>query len=95
MSKFKRLLLAIERLILWLLFVACCANVLAGVTLGLEIGDVSRGKVVDGHFYLKHLDTFIEVSKQTYDFAWWHMISMFVTGFMAMAIWQTLWPRPN
>ena len=93
MPKLLRSLLALERLVLWLLFVACCANVLAYLVMAFETGGVSRGKVVDGHFYLKHLGTFIEVSEQTYDFACWHLISIFITGLLAKAIWQTLWPK--
>ena len=95
MSRFLRLLSAFKRPFLWLVFVGCCANVLAVFVVVFELGgDVSRGKVINGHFYVQqHLGTFVEVSESTYKFAQWQLFSIFVTGLLAKAIWQHLRPK--
>jgi hypothetical protein len=96
MSKFLLQLPPFKRAILWLFFIACCANFLAMFVVAYEIGgDVSRGKVVEGHFYALQGYThgaaaFVEVSKQTYDLARWHLFSTFITAGLALATWKKL-----
>jgi hypothetical protein len=50
----------LQRLFLWILFAVCWANLLAIFVVGFEIGDASRGKIVGGDSYVKHLKEFVE-----------------------------------
>jgi hypothetical protein len=69
-----------SRRFLWVLFGLCCANVLAYFIVSFGIGgDALKGEVIDGHFYVGHQGTFVEVSEAAYTYARWHGISLFLT----------------
>jgi hypothetical protein len=84
MSKFRSLFL-------WVLFCVCWANLLAVFVVAFEIGgDSSRGKMADGHFYVRHQGKFSEVSEPVYRFAQLQMMSIFLTIPISVWIWKRI-----
>jgi hypothetical protein len=83
MSKF-------QRLFLWALVVICWANFLAIPVIGVAIGDSSRGKVVDGHFYLSREGTLVEVSEHTFHLIQLHWASVLLTLPLSAWLWKIL-----
>jgi hypothetical protein len=80
----------LQRLLLWVLFALCCADVLTYVTISVIVGDVSRGAAINGHFYFKHYSELVEVNKSGYRFAQILMISSCVTFPGIFLIWKIL-----